>query len=36
MNDFLVKPLSPDALRGMLIRWAPRGWTDPAQHSKVG
>jgi CheY-like chemotaxis protein len=22
MNDFLVKPLSPDALRAMLIRWA--------------
>ncbi len=24
MNDFLVKPLSPDALRAMLIRWAGR------------
>ena len=22
MNDFLVKPMSPDALRAMLIRWA--------------
>ena len=36
MNDFLVKPLSPDALRAMLIRWAGRTWTDPAQHFKVG
>jgi len=36
MNDFLVKPLSPDALRAMLIRWAGRNWTDPAQHFKVG
>jgi CheY-like chemotaxis protein len=24
MNDFLVKPMSPDALRAMLIRWAGR------------
>jgi hypothetical protein len=22
MDDFMVKPLSPDALRGMLARWA--------------
>jgi len=30
MNDFLVKPLSPAALRAMLIRWAgPRG--QPAE-----
>ena len=36
MNDFLVKPLSPDALRAMLIRWAGRGWTDTAQRAKVG
>jgi CheY-like chemotaxis protein len=36
MNDFLVKPLSPAALRAMLIRWTGRGWTDSAQHFKVG
>lgn len=37
MDDFLVKPLSPDTLRGVLIRWTPRpGWTKPAQRSKVG
>jgi CheY-like chemotaxis protein len=36
MNDFLVKPLSPDALRAMLTRWAGRGWTEPAQRAKVG
>jgi hypothetical protein len=22
MDDFLVKPMSPDSLRAMLIRWA--------------
>jgi CheY-like chemotaxis protein/anti-sigma regulatory factor (Ser/Thr protein kinase) len=35
MNDFLVKPLSPDALRVMLTRWASRGWTRPAAHAKL-
>ncbi|MGH6966415.1 MAG: response regulator [Phenylobacterium sp.] len=32
MNDFLVKPLSPAALRAMLIRWAgPRGQTTEGE-----
>lgn len=42
MDDFLVKPLSPDALRAILTRWtgplsagAPR-WTKPAARAKVG
>lgn len=35
MNDFLVKPLSPDALRVMLTRWAGRGWTRPTAHAKL-
>jgi CheY-like chemotaxis protein len=35
MNDFLVKPLSPDALRVMLTRWARRGWTRPAARAKL-
>jgi len=36
MNDFLVKPMSPDALRAMLIRWTGPGWTETARRSKVG
>jgi len=36
MDDFLVKPLSPDALRGMLARWAKGRWTDSAARAKVG
>ncbi|MDP3661171.1 response regulator [Phenylobacterium sp.] len=36
MNDFLVKPLSPDALRGMLARWVKAGWTDSAERAKLG
>jgi len=35
MDDFLVKPLSPDALRVMLTRWAGRGWTPPAAQAKL-
>ena len=35
MDDFLVKPLSPDALRAMLTRWASRGWTKPAAQAKL-
>lgn len=35
MNDFLVKPLSPDALRAMLARWTGRGWTERAQQAKL-
>jgi len=36
MNDFLVKPISPDALRGALARWAKGGWTEPATRGKFG
>jgi CheY-like chemotaxis protein len=36
MNDFLVKPLSPDALRAALTRWTGRGWTKSATRAKVG
>jgi CheY-like chemotaxis protein len=36
MNDFLVKPLSPDALRAALTRWTRPNWTKPAARSKVG
>ena len=36
MDDFLVKPLSPDALRACLTRWAGPGWTKRAQRAKVG
>ena len=36
MNDFLVKPLAPDALRAALSRWAKGGWTEPATRVKVG
>ncbi len=36
MNDFLVKPLAPDALRAMLAKWAKGGWTETAAHAKVG
>jgi CheY-like chemotaxis protein len=35
MNDFLVKPLSPDALRVMLTRWAGRGWTPATAQAKL-
>jgi CheY-like chemotaxis protein len=36
MNDFLVKPLSPDALRAVLTRLARGGWTGAAARAKVG
>ncbi|MCR5873960.1 response regulator [Phenylobacterium sp. J426] len=42
MDDFLVKPLSPDALRAILLRWTGPGcghearWTNPAARAKVG
>jgi CheY-like chemotaxis protein len=36
MDDFLVKPLSPDALRGALTRWTNPGWTKPAARAKFG
>jgi CheY-like chemotaxis protein len=28
MDDFLIKPLSPEALRGALVRWTGPGWTQ--------
>lgn len=36
MNDFMVKPMSPDALRAALTRWTGRGWTKSARRAKVG
>lgn len=37
MDDFLVKPLTPDALRAALGRWTGRGgWTARADRAKVG
>jgi CheY-like chemotaxis protein len=36
MNDFLVKPMSPDALRAMLSRWTGVGWTEAVRRAKVG
>ena len=36
MNDFLVKPLSPAALRAMLIRWAgPRGQSADGESAPI-
>lgn len=35
MDDFLVKPLSADALRGVLARLARGGWTPTTDHAKV-
>ena len=34
MDDFLVKPLSADALRGALARLSRRGWTPAADQAK--
>jgi CheY-like chemotaxis protein len=36
MDDFLVKPLSPEALRGTLSYWAKARWTPGAARAKVG
>jgi len=36
MNDFLVKPMSPDALRATLTRWTGSGWTETMRRAKVG
>jgi CheY-like chemotaxis protein len=35
MNDFLVKPLSPEALGQALARWAGADWTDDDRRAKV-
>jgi CheY-like chemotaxis protein len=35
MDDFLVKPLSPEALRRALVRWTGAGWTDADARAKV-
>jgi CheY-like chemotaxis protein len=36
MDDFLVKPLAPDALRAVLSRWLDGGWTETPARAKVG
>ncbi len=36
MDDFLVKPLSPDALRAALIKWTRPAFTRPATRAKFG
>ena len=36
MDDFLVKPLSQDALRNVLTKWARPSFTRPATRAKVG
>ena len=36
MDDFMVKPVSPDALRNALTRWAKPSFTRPATRAKVG
>lgn len=37
MDDFLVKPLTPDALRDALARWRGRaGWTQGTERAKFG
>ncbi|MGH6957453.1 MAG: response regulator, partial [Caulobacteraceae bacterium] len=35
MDDFLVKPLSPEALRAALTRWAGSGWTRRRRRAKL-
>jgi len=36
MNDFLVKPLQPEALRAALTRWTGPRWTPEPRRVKVG
>ncbi|HWA64027.1 MAG TPA: response regulator, partial [Caulobacteraceae bacterium] len=35
MDDFLIKPLSPEALRAALERWTGGGWTDEERRAKL-
>ena len=35
MNDFLAKPLTPAALRGVLTNWTGLGWTKATTRAKV-
>jgi CheY-like chemotaxis protein len=35
MNDFLVKPLSPEALRRALLLWTGAGWTAARNRAKL-
>jgi CheY-like chemotaxis protein len=35
MNDFLAKPLTPPALRGVLTNWTGLGWTKATTRAKV-
>ena len=35
MDDFLVKPLSPEALRRALLLWTGAGWTAARKHAKL-
>jgi hypothetical protein len=35
MDDFLVKPLSLEALRAALARWTGRGWTRGSRRAKL-
>jgi CheY-like chemotaxis protein len=35
MDDFLVKPLSLEALRGAIARWTGPGWTRGERRAKV-
>lgn len=35
MNDFLAKPLTPPALRGVLTNWTGVGWTKATTRAKV-
>ncbi|MFC3080210.1 response regulator [Phenylobacterium terrae] len=36
MDDFLVKPLSPPALRAALARWTRPGWTGRPERARAG
>jgi hypothetical protein len=36
MDDFLVKPLSLEALQRALARWTAPGWTRQPRRAKLG